>query len=199
MRAVFEVAAEGWSKSEIARRTGVSRAQVRDWLTTDLSTVLASPMRVRSAKEPHDASACDAGLQVPIGPYAYLLGQYLGDGCISELERGHPRLRISTCDWYPDIRAECIAAIEAVQPGVGTTVIQRSAVSTESSGRRAEACLGRDSNPHCAGFESASSASWDTEAGTGSVTSASCSGSGCGDSSRSACWLPRWLHSAIGG
>jgi hypothetical protein len=54
-----------------------------------------------------------------------LLGQYLGDGCISEYRKGNPKLRISTCDWYPDVRAECIAAIRAVQPGIGTSVIQR--------------------------------------------------------------------------
>ena len=125
VRAVFTLADEGWAKAEIARRSGVSRAQVRAWLDEGMDSVLTSPMRTRSAREPHDTSACDARLQVPIGPYAYLLGQYLGDGCISELPRGHPRLRISTCDWYPAIRAECIEAIEEVQPGVGITIIQR--------------------------------------------------------------------------
>jgi hypothetical protein len=43
--------------------------------------------------------------------YAYLLGQYLGDGCISQARRHVFRLRIATCDDYPEIRAECEADI----------------------------------------------------------------------------------------
>ena len=62
---------------------------------------------------------------VPIAPYAYLLGQYLGDGCISTQARGHPRLRITTCDDYPAIRKECIEAIEAVAPSSNIGVTQR--------------------------------------------------------------------------
>jgi len=63
-------------------------------------------------------------LDIPIGPYAYLLGQYLGDGCISIQVRGNPKLRIATCDDYPAIREECIAAIRAVAPSSGVSVIQ---------------------------------------------------------------------------
>jgi hypothetical protein len=43
-------------------------------------------------------------------------GQYLGDGSISTQARGHPRLRISTCDDYPGIREECMTAMKAVAP-----------------------------------------------------------------------------------
>lgn len=49
--------------------------------------------------------------------YAYLLGQYLGDGCISAGPRHVYRLRIITCDDYPGIRAECENAITRVMPG----------------------------------------------------------------------------------
>ena len=116
---------EGLSQAEIARRTGVSRAQVRDWQRSGIEAVLSSPMRTASAREPHPVDECDAMIDVPIAPYVYLLGQYLGDGCISTKWRGHPKLRISTCDDYPVIRSECIAAIRAVAPSSGIGVIQR--------------------------------------------------------------------------
>jgi len=125
VRAVFALADAGHSKSEIARRTGVSRPQVREWLRADLREVLGSPMRMASAKPAHDSASCDAMLDVPIGSYSYLLGQYLGDGCISDQGRGHPRLRLATCDDYPAIRTECVQALAAIVPGARISVIQR--------------------------------------------------------------------------
>ncbi len=53
----------------------------------------------------------------PAREYAYLLGQYLGDGCLSEMgPRGVFRLRIATCDAYPRIRERCAVAIRTVLP-----------------------------------------------------------------------------------
>lgn len=51
------------------------------------------------------------------GPYAYLLGLYLGDGCISSHPRGVFRLRIALDARYPQILDECEAAIRALMPG----------------------------------------------------------------------------------
>ncbi len=48
--------------------------------------------------------------------YAYLLGLYLGDGCISAHPRGVYRLRITLDVRYPAIVQECEAAIRAVLP-----------------------------------------------------------------------------------
>jgi hypothetical protein len=141
VRAVFALAKAGHAKAEIARRTDVSRAQVREWLRTGVDAVLASPMRATSTKKPHDPSTCGSMLEVPIGAYAYLLGQYLGDGCISPNGRGHPRLRISTCDAYPGIRRECIAAIHAIAPTVGVSVIQREGCSEVGASSRHWPCL----------------------------------------------------------
>src|SRR5437764_14296000 len=116
VRAVFALSDARVSQAEIARRTGVSRAQIRAWQRAGIDAVLSSPMRTRRPAAIHAVGECDAMLYVPIGPYAYLLGQYLGDGCISTQGRGHPRLRISTCDAYPRVRDECIEAIKAVAP-----------------------------------------------------------------------------------
>jgi hypothetical protein len=48
--------------------------------------------------------------------YVYLLGLYLGDGCISPHERGVYKLRISLDAKYPGIVGECSSALAAVMP-----------------------------------------------------------------------------------
>lgn len=52
----------------------------------------------------------------PLSEYAYLLGLYLGDGCISEHRRGVYRLRVTLDQRYPLIIAECTAAMAVVLP-----------------------------------------------------------------------------------
>jgi hypothetical protein len=44
--------------------------------------------------------------------YAYLLGMYLGDGCLSSRPRGNPFLQVRLDGAYPGIVAECRAALE---------------------------------------------------------------------------------------
>jgi hypothetical protein len=58
-------------------------------------------------------------LPEPERDYAYLLGLYLGDGCISA--GGNPAkgvfvLRIACADAWPGVMAECMAAMSAVRP-----------------------------------------------------------------------------------
>jgi hypothetical protein len=48
--------------------------------------------------------------------YVYLLGIYLGDGCLSQHPRGVYRLRVTLDVAYPGIVAECARAIESVLP-----------------------------------------------------------------------------------
>ena len=64
-----------------------------------------------SACAGHDVASLDAPA------YAYLLGLYLGDGCISAYQRGTWRLRITLDSSYAGIVAECAAAVEAVAGG----------------------------------------------------------------------------------
>jgi hypothetical protein len=49
-------------------------------------------------------------------PYAYLLGLYLGDGCISSHPRGVFKLRVSLDNKYPQIITGCRSAIEDLLP-----------------------------------------------------------------------------------
>jgi hypothetical protein len=129
---VFGLRAEGCSQSEIAHRTGVSRSQVRGWLAVGLGAVLHSPMRERAAANGgENGSFCRvsrclfvAGVDEPAF-YAYLFGQYLGDGMLSQGPRGVYRLRITTCDAYPGIMTECADAIRAVMPTNIVSAYQR--------------------------------------------------------------------------
>ncbi len=97
----------GLSASEISRRTGVPRSTVRGWL---------------AGSAPRSIGGCPScgGLKhrfedLPTS-YVYLLGLYLGDGCISAHPRGVYKLRISLEAKYSGIIDQCSAAIEDVTP-----------------------------------------------------------------------------------
>lgn len=110
--AALERAAAGASKAAIARELGVARSTVRGWLNGEQRSLACRDSRGR-------AQRCDGGCVVPEAldgqNYAYLLGQYLGDGCISAVKRSF-RLRLTCCDEYPGIMDECEQAIRAVRP-----------------------------------------------------------------------------------
>ena len=74
-------------------------------------------MRQKSPDGIHrDAAACPLIENVDEHEYADVLGQYLGDGTVSPGPRGVFKLRITMCDAYPGIMAECADAIHAVMP-----------------------------------------------------------------------------------
>jgi hypothetical protein len=68
-RRAQSVAAGGVSDYEIARRTGVPRSTIQRWRGR-------GPPDQRRVQQPWTVD------DLPGGPYAYLLGQYLGDGTI---------------------------------------------------------------------------------------------------------------------
>jgi hypothetical protein len=61
------------------------------------------------------APAC-GGTLIPQEPYSYLLGLYLGDGCISTQARGVYKLRVVLDQRYPGIIQECSEAMRLVRP-----------------------------------------------------------------------------------
>jgi Homeodomain-like domain len=103
--AALECSAAGASATEISRQLGIPRRTVADWLRGDL------PHSVR-----RDADCATHAER--LGPdYAYLLGLYLGDGCICLHRRGVFRLRLALDAKYPGIIDSAAAAMSAVCPG----------------------------------------------------------------------------------
>ena len=131
----FEVAkrliAAGVNDCAIGRQIGVPRATVRDWRCRPQlrpRLVRGSPCGVF-----HDFSA------LPAAAYCYVLGLYLGDGCISRVRRVW-RVRVSLDMKYPEIIDRCCAAIDVLMPGQHASIerTRRGASwcrSTRSTGR----------------------------------------------------------------
>jgi hypothetical protein len=105
---------QGLTATEVARLTGIPRSTVRDW---GYGRGIRQP---RSRECPGHATD-----RVDGAAYAYLLGMYLGDGCISAHPRGVWRLRITLDAAYAGIISECAAAVEAVAAGRRTAVHKR--------------------------------------------------------------------------
>lgn len=101
----------GKTDAEIATLTGVPRRTVCDWRRGhNLIRIRARRPGDYDCAEVHDFS------NLPAGTYVYLLGLYLGDGCISRAERGVYRLRITLDSQYPGIIAQCQRALESTFP-----------------------------------------------------------------------------------
>ena len=101
----------GMSLRSISMSTGISRATLHDWREHPVS---ANPRAVcpRCAPSPTPPE--------PRADYAYLLGLYLGDGCISRAstrDKDVWKLRIICADAWPGLRRECERAMSAVRPG----------------------------------------------------------------------------------
>lgn len=106
---------EGLNDCEIARQTGIPRKTVWEWRRHP-------GVRCRRSTGSHP---CDHDFDaLPEGPYAYVLGMYLGDGCISRQGRTFT-MRI-TCDKrYPAIIDRCRAAIGVLFPQQSASVYWR--------------------------------------------------------------------------
>ena len=100
---VHRLIATGFNDCAIARATGVNRRTVMDWRHQ-------GPMRQRRSSV---CPRCD-GASLDDSAYVYLLGLYLGDGCLSWHRRDVYCLRISLDTKYPNIIAECARAMAVV-------------------------------------------------------------------------------------
>lgn len=128
VRRAFRLLDSGASTAQVARTLGVARSTIRDWFATGETALLASPARMRSSaiSEPcaDGTIRCLLERNLDEEAFAYLLGQYLGDGYISSNGRSF-RLRISCCDQYPGIMREVVSAVERVLPGVEARHVAR--------------------------------------------------------------------------
>jgi hypothetical protein len=110
---VFRLRAQGLSQHAIAREAGVSVSTIKRWLGRGEEALLDVDRRSVQCAGPGN---CALVRDVPHDAYAYLLGQYLGDGHIVHNHRGVYRMEIFCCAAYPNIIEECADAIARVLP-----------------------------------------------------------------------------------
>ena len=106
--------ANGRSASDVGRELGLSRSTLRGWAAQPEPT-LSLATCPRCTLPPQDP---------PRAAYAYLLGLYLGDGCLGRLRKGVWSLRIACADSWPGLILECERAMAAVHPGRGVFRVQ---------------------------------------------------------------------------
>lgn len=102
---------QGLTATAISRATGIPRRTVHEWLH---GRVPRGRLAVRNlcpecGHAPHEPDDLPR-------EYVYLLGIYLGDGCISAHRRAVFRLRVFLDAAYPGIAEEVVAAIRALRP-----------------------------------------------------------------------------------
>lgn len=106
----------GFSQNSVSKQTGISRAAIRSWLQR------MEPLgRGRGSECPR----CAPHPFEDPSAYAYLLGLYLGDGCISQGERGVYSLRIACADAWPGLIDACGEAMQAIRPSNKVFRVQR--------------------------------------------------------------------------
>jgi hypothetical protein len=96
----------GTSDMQIHRLTGIARGTLRRWRTSE-SAGGRCAYPVDPDWRPPDA-----------GPYSYLLGLYLGDGCLIRQSQNSVRLALCLDGIYPAILEEASKAMQCVAPGV---------------------------------------------------------------------------------
>lgn len=109
--------AEGFGARRIAKRLNLPISTVRDWLAGQM------PAHSRLLDETSSpARTCDGcghaahRFEELPAEYVYLLGLYLGDGCISEHRRKVFRLRVFLDLRYPQIVDDCETAMRILVP-----------------------------------------------------------------------------------
>jgi hypothetical protein len=103
---------QGHALRAISKSTGIQRSTLRDWRD--------HPEKLASCQASRPRCEISRSLPVPGGSYAYLLGLYLGDGCISragDSRKGVWVLRIMCADAWPGLLGECKQAMCALRPG----------------------------------------------------------------------------------
>lgn len=111
---ILELWDQGKKKKRIAILTGINRTTVRDCINRyqsvegldEARTIKPAALIILETLKTGTSAGADALFEA----YAYLLGLYLGDGCIAEGPRAD-RLRIALDTHYPNIISDCVQAI----------------------------------------------------------------------------------------
>ena len=103
----------GLNDCQIARAMGLSNSTVGNWRRGE---------RGRGVTDT-DCPVCGAGKLEPTR-YAYLLGLYLGDGCLVACHRDVYRLEIALDSRYHGIVSSCVEAVRSLRADAGSVSIR---------------------------------------------------------------------------
>ncbi|MFI8998281.1 hypothetical protein [Streptomyces sp. NPDC053542] len=115
----------GRSLNSVSKQTGISRAAIRQW-----------QVRIEPISRPGECSRPD-----DLPAYSYLLGLYLGDGCLSRQPRGGYALRIACADAWPGLISACRDAILRVRPANSVCLVRKQGCVMVTSYSRHWPCL----------------------------------------------------------
>jgi hypothetical protein len=110
-RQVLALIDSGSSLRAVSMWTGINPATLREWGEDPQRALRTGARCPRCAENPV--------LPEPRAEYAYLLGLYLGDGCISvggAAAKEVWKLRVYCCDAWPGLIRECVRAMRCVLP-----------------------------------------------------------------------------------
>jgi len=116
VRAALALTQAGVNATDVSKRLGVPRRTVAAWINGDLPHS-ARAENCGQCRQMHEFADLSPG-------YVYLLGLYLGDGCISRHPRDVYKLRIFLDAKYPGIIASAGDAIAEVK-GVPARTLPR--------------------------------------------------------------------------
>jgi hypothetical protein len=126
----------GLSLRSISMSTGINRSTLREWREHPERSVNPRAVCPRCTEQPT--------LPEPRADYAYLLGLYLGDGCISRAgarDKEVWKLRVMCGDAWPELIRECERAMRSIRPGNKVGVQQKPGCAEVSSCSRHWPCL----------------------------------------------------------
>jgi hypothetical protein len=109
----------GYSLHSSSMSTGINRSTLQDWRD--------HPEKAQRARASCPRCTDVVRLPEPCADYAYLLGLYLGDGCISvagDRAKGVWKLRLMCADAWPGLVEECAQAMRAIRPENKVMMIQ---------------------------------------------------------------------------
>ena len=126
-RQILELWEVGFKKKRIAIMTGINRASVRECIERYQSVEGLAAFKIKHPDIPvvlkELMAGPDQGNESLPQAYAYLLGLYLGDGCISLLRKTY-KLRIVLDTRYPQIIAAAAQATQVVAPNNVVSVVR---------------------------------------------------------------------------
>ena len=135
-RQALELIHSGASLRSVSMSIGINRSTLREWRD--------DPKKAQAARADCPRCGDDPAPPEPRADYAYLLGLYLGDGCISvggNPAKGVWKLRVMCADAWPGLVQECVRAIQAVRPANKVMLQQKQGCQEVSSCSRHWPCL----------------------------------------------------------